>query len=233
MKRTALAFFVLCFAWIATASAAEFSADMVIAMSGQKSSGKIFYKNTKANRQEIMGMISIYQHPVSYMLFPDTKRYVINDIEEQKKNNPMVDVDDFEQWFKKNDMKRVGEETLQGYMCTVYEGDLKINENEPPMDMKLWYSSKLGYPVKSETTLPAPLSGKMTSTLENIDMSKQPDSLFEIPSGYTQAKSMQEAMGMGGFPMPAGGEAGEMPSPEDMQEMMKSVQEMMKKAQGQ
>jgi hypothetical protein len=232
MKRSALSLFVLCFALIATASAAEFSADMAMVISGQKSSGKIFYKNTKTNRQEIMGMISIYKHPVSYMLFAETKRYVINDIEEQKKNNPMVDVDNYEQWFEKNNMKKVGKETIQDYQCIVYEGDLKVSENQPPMAMKFWYSTKLGYPIKIMSTLPAPLSRKMTSTLENIEMGKQPDSLFEIPSGYTEAKSMQEAMGMGGFPMPVGGGTSETPSREDVQKMMKSVQEKMKGAQG-
>lgn len=233
MKRIALVFFVLCFASIAAASAAEFSADVAMVMGGQKSSGKIFYKNTKTTRQEIMGMISIYKHPVSYTLFPDTKRYIVNDLEEMKKNNPMAGVDDFDQWLKGSNMKKVGEETLQGYPCTVYEGNMKISENQPAMAMKLWYSMKLGYPVKSESTLPSPMSGKMTSTLENIKTGKQPDSLFEIPAGYTQAKNAQEAMGMGGFMMPSGIEEGEMPSREEMQEMMKSMQEMMKQTQGQ
>ena len=61
---------------------------------------------------------------------------------------------------------------------------------------------------------------------------KQPNELFEVPSGYSEAKNTQEAMGMGGFSMPTRGQAGEMPSREDMQEMMKSAQEMMKRTQG-
>ena len=227
MKRVTIALSILCFAMIATASAAEFSADMAIVMSGQKSSGKIYFKDSKTNRQEAMGTITIYKHPASYMLFSDTKRYVVSDLEELKKSSPMAGVDDFEQWFDINKMKKVGQETIQGFKCAVYEGDFRPEETQPAMAMKLWYSTKLAYPIKTEINLPAPLSGKMTSTLENITVGKQPDSLFEIPSGYAQAKSMEDAMGMGGFTMPTGSGTGEMPSREEMEEMMKSMQEMM------
>jgi hypothetical protein len=95
------------------------------------------------------------------------------------------------------------------------------------MAMKLWYSTKLDYPVKTEMQLPAPMSGTSVSILENIKVGKQPASLFEIPAGYTEAASMQEAMGLGGFSMPSGEGAEEMPSQEQMDQMMQMMQEMM------
>ena len=66
----------------------------------------------------------------------------------------------------------------------------------------------------------------------NVKIGKQPNELFEIPSGYSEAKNTQEAMGMGGLGMPTGGDSGEMPSREDIQKMIKSTQEKMKGAQG-
>ena len=107
-----------------------------------------------------------------------------------------------------------------------------MDEEQAPMAMKFWYSTKLEYPVKTEMQLPAPMSGTTVSMLENIKTGNQPASLFEIPSGYTEAASMQEAMGLGGFMMPGaggdteGGGMGEMPSEEDMGQMMQMLQEM-------
>ncbi len=78
--------------------------------------------------------------------------------------------------------------------------------------------------------------GKVITHLEKITVGKQPESLFSIPSGYVEAKTMEEAMGMpdmGSFMkgidteknLPAGNK---MPSPEELDKMMKKMQEMMK-----
>lgn len=235
MRKTFLAAFLLCFAFVASASATEFSGDMTTIMAGQTSPGKIYYKNSKTMRQEMMGMmgmIIITKYPFAYQLFQGTKRYVVVDMEELKKQNPMIDVDNFEEWVEKNDMKKVGTESVQGYKCVVYEGDIKFTEDQPAMPMKFWYSKKLGYWIKSEIGFPAPM-GKMTSTIENIKIGKQPADLFEIPSGYTEAKDVQEAMGLGSFSMPSGSDSGQMPSEEERGEMMKSIQEMKKGMQDQ
>ncbi len=46
-----------------------------------------------------------------------------------------------------------------------------------------WFSEKLGFAVKTQTK---DSKGKINSTIEyqNIKQGVQPDSLFEIPSGY-------------------------------------------------
>jgi hypothetical protein len=100
-------------------------------------------------------------------------------------------------------------------------------EGQPPVEMKIWYSPKLDYPVKTETQMPAPMSGTAVSILQNIKLGKQSKSLFEIPAGYKEAASMEEAMGLGGFSMPGGGSGGEMPSEEEMGQMMEMMQKMM------
>lgn len=232
MKKVFLVAVILCFAFAAAASADQFSADTKMTMMGQTTIGKIYFKDIKTNRQEMMGMAIIYEHPVSYQLFESTKQYVITDVEELKRQNPMLDVEDYEEFIEKN-MEKVGSETLQGYKCGVYEGDIAVTPDTPSVSMKLWYSEKLEYPIKSEVELGSPM-GKMITILENIKIGKQPGTLFKIPSGYTEAKSVQEAMGMGGFGMPTGGgDSAEMPPQEDMEEMMRQAQEMMKGMQNQ
>lgn len=57
----------------------------------------------------------------------------------------------------------------------------------------------------------------------------QPDHLFEIPDGYTRAATMEQAMGM---PEMGQFSDGPMPSAEQMDEMMKQVQDMMKNMPG-
>jgi outer membrane lipoprotein-sorting protein len=234
MKKLLIAICVVCFTFAAGVSAEEFSGDSVSVMGGMTVSSKLYYKDFKTFRTEAMGMVIITNGDKNYQIFDDTKKYVVMDVEEYKEQNPMADVDDFEEFVEKNDMKKVGTEKVNGYKCDVYEGSVAYIPEQPAMGMKIWYSPKLDYPVKTESQMPAPMSGTAVSTLENIEIGKQPRSLFEIPAGYTQAQSMQDAMGMGGFSMPSGGEgvgAGEMPSQEQMDQMMKMMQEMMGGAQ--
>jgi outer membrane lipoprotein-sorting protein len=235
MKKLLLAVSLVCFVLTAGAFADEFSADVNSVAVGMTTMSKIYYKDFDTSRTEAMGMVIIMDGEKSYQLFEDTKKYVAMDMEEMKQQNPMADVDDFEEFITENDIKKTGSEKMSGYKCDVYEGNITYDVNQPPLAMKLWYSAKLDYPVRTETQLPGGM-GTAVSTLENIKTGKQPASLFEIPAGYTEARSMEEAMGMsmGGFSMPFGGgdaeEDGgtdEMPSQDEMNQMMQMMQEMM------
>jgi outer membrane lipoprotein-sorting protein len=223
MRKIIVAAAAVLFCFVVQASAAEFSADMKTIVMGMTSSSKIYFKAPKKQRLEMMGMIIITGEPLSYELFEDTKRYVVIDEDELKENSPMADVDDFEEYFKANDFRKVGSETVAGYSCDIYEGSIQFTKDQAATEMTLWYSPKLDYPVKTEAQLPSPMSGTSVSTLENIKIGKQPSSLFELPAGYTQAQSTQEAMGMGNSPMPSGEGSGEMPSQEEMMRMMQEM----------
>lgn len=233
LKRTVFTVIALCIVFVSAATATEFSADMITVMAGGKTDGRIYYKNPNISRSEAMGIISIVKRPLVYQVFTNTKKYVVNDLNAADKKNPMMDVGDFNKWAKKNDLKKVGKETVQGFKCSIYEGSVKISHDQPPVPMKIWYSKKLEYPVKTETTLPAPM-GKMINYIENVKLGKQADSLFEVPSGYSKSESVQEAMGMGNFQFQTpgrqsgGASPGQMPSQKDMDKMMKQAQEMMK-----
>lgn len=233
MKKILLAVCAVCFIFTADAFSEEFSGDMVSVTAGMTMTSKIYYKNYNTSRTEAMGMVTITNGNNTYQLFDSTKKYVLMDMEEYKQQNPMADADDFESFVKNNDMKKIGTETVGEYKCDVYEGNITYDVNQAPIAMKLWYSSKLDYPVRSETQLPAPMSGTAVSTLENIEIGKQAESLFEVPDGYTQAQSVEEAMGMGGFMMPSmpsgddSEEADEMPSQDEMNKMMQMMKDMM------
>lgn len=228
-------------AMAASPFAQEFSADMISQMATGNIGGKLYFKTPDVSRNEMMGMISITKGPVVYQVFTDTKKYYITDINEIKDKSPMAGAGDFKSWIKENNMKKTGKESVSGYKCQIYMGDLQVTQFQQPTHIKLWYSKKLNYPIKTEMTLPPPM-GKVVSYLENIKLDKLPESLFTVPNGYTKAASMEEAMGMPNFgglmnkmPSQSGGEHSQnkIPSKEEMDEMMSKMQEMMKQMQQQ
>lgn len=245
MKKSILTLLILLIVTLSTnAFADEFSADVITQLPRGKSSGKLFYKNEGTYRNEMMGMVTITKQPFIYQVFSNTKKYHVSNIDDLQNKNVMTDAGDFDSWIKKNNMKKAGKETLAGYKCQIYEGNIQEENSQFSPHMKIWFSKKLNYPIKSEITLPAPM-GKVTTYLEKITVGKQPDSLFSIPSGYVKAETMEEAMGMpniGSFMKgidpganpPAGNTMPPpptMPSPEERDEMMKKMQEMMKQMQ--
>ena len=211
-----------------SAAAVEFSADIISEVNGPIT-GKMYYKSTDTYRSDSMGMINIVNGPLAYMIVPDTKKYKVSNLEELSEKSPMGAVGDVMEMIKKNNLKKIGKEKIEGYSCVIYEGIVHFSDDQPPMYMKLWYSKKLKNTLKQEVTLPAP-AGKMISYIENIKLGKQDDSLFEIPKGYTKVDTMVEAMGMGDMQMPAiDVKKGEMPSEEDREKMMEYIEKMMKK----
>ena len=235
IKRTLVCLALLVITWSSAAFAVEFSADMVTDMHSGGLTGKVYFKNHEVNRNDMMGMINIINGSTVYQIFTNTKKYHISNLDELEKENPMAGARDFKTWAAENNMKKIGTESVEGFNCDIYEGDMKLNEeSQESAHMKFWVSTKLNYPLKTENTMPPPL-GKISSRLENIKIGKQPNHLFEVPSGYTKAATMTEAMGMpkmgsfmkseGDSPQPP---AGKMPSKEEMDEMMKKMQDMMK-----
>lgn len=237
MKKTLLT--ILIFMFAIPVLAAEFSADMVTVAAGRSITGKMYFKDAKTHRTEIMGIASITKHPFVYQVFGKTRKYVQTDIREAAEQNPMADVSSVKEWISKNNMKKVGKETIGGYSCVIYQGQVPMNQGSGSIPMKIWYTKKLDYPVKYEVTLQAPM-GTVTGHLANIQKGKQDRGLFEIPAGFTQAANVQEAMGMPSFSMPsmpnqggaqkAGGQA---PSPEQMEQMMGQMKKMMQGGQQQ
>jgi len=210
----------------AGAFSAQFSSDMVMESMAGTSRGKIYFKDDNTSRTEMMGMISIFKRPLVYQLFPQTQKYVVTNIEEISKKNPGADAASFREWIHKNKMKKVGSETVQGYQCDIFEGDVSVADDQPPVHMKIWHTPKLGYPLRQESALPPP-AGNISSRLENIRVENQPEDLFKIPAGYVKAKSMEEAMGFGGMPQMGQGPKGQAPSQKELEKMMKEIMKNM------
>jgi len=236
MKKFIQTLTILFIALLAAGSfAEEFSADMVSQMTIGKFTGKLYFKNSDNIRTEMKDMISITKRPLVYQIFASTKKYYVSNINELKNKNPMADTGDFKSWIKENNMKKTGKESISGYKCQIYEGEVQTGQSRPPTPMKLWYSKKLNYPIKTEMTLPPPM-GKMTSQLENIKSGKLSPSLFTIPSDYSEATSIAQAMGMpemgallnNSSTKGNGSPENTMPSKEDMDKIMKKMQDMMK-----
>lgn len=220
--------FIVCLAVLfhtAAVHAQEFSADTVTDMDTGSLTGKLYFKSTQVNRNEMMGMINIIKYPQVYQLFSHTKKYHMSDVTELEGDYPLAGVSDFEGWAKDNDLKRIGTESIEGFACDIYEGDVIIDEKTgETAPVKFWLSKKLQYPLKAEIRMPPP-AGRIKSHVKNIKTGNQPAHLFEIPEGYTKASSLEQAMGMPDMGQFSGGQ---MPSSEQMDEMMKQVQDMMK-----
>lgn len=205
--------------------AEPFSADTVTEMDSGNVTGKLYFKNSEVIRNDMMGMINIIKYPQVYQLFSSTNKYYVSDVTDLDAENPMAGVSDFDAWATENDLEKTGTESIEGFACDIYEGTIEVDEETgETAPVKIWLSRKLQYPLKTETLMPAPV-GRAQSHVKNIKTGSQPDHLFDIPAGYTKADTMEQAMGM-----PAMGQFsdGQMPSGEQMDEMMKQVQEMMK-----
>jgi len=223
---------LLTIALAASSFAIEFSADTISQLATGSVKGKVFFKSPDVFRNEMPGMVIIVDRPRAYQLFANTKKYHLSNTDEMKKKNPMAGIGDFKTWVKKNNLKRIGKESIEDYSCEIYEGAIKTDGSQNPIHMKLWYSKKLNYPVKTEIILPPPM-GTMTTSLENITTGDLPKSLFTIPADYAKAGSIQEAMGMpdmGSF-LKKGGTENHIPSQKEREEMMNKIQEMMKQMQ--
>lgn len=205
--------------------AESFSADTVTEMDSGNVNGKLYFKTPEVIRNDMMGMINIIKYPQVYQLFSNTKKYYVSDVTDLDAENPMAGVSDFDAWATENDLEKTGTESIEGFACDIYEGTIEVDEETgETAPVKIWLSRKLQYPLKTETLMPSPV-GRVQSHVKNIKTGSQPDHLFDIPAGYTKADTMEQAMGM-----PAMGQFsdGQMPSAEQMDEMMKQVQEMMK-----
>lgn len=142
----------------AVVHAEEFSADIVTDMHTGSVNGKIYFKNTRVNRSEMMGMINIVKYPEVYQLFTGTKKFHVSNVTELEADDPMAGITDFEAWAKQNDLKKTGTESIEGFACDIYEGTIEIDEDTgETAPMKIWLSRKLQYPLKTETMMPEPV----------------------------------------------------------------------------
>jgi len=154
-----------------TASAVEFSAEMVIQPKGDEAmTGKIFVKGDKVRQEtteegETQVMIIRPDKKVTWMLTPEEKTYMEMPFQSEDKT--------FEEWTadKEKSAKFLGDETVSGLPSKKYES---IEDGEKTY---FWISKQFPFPVKVE-------DAEVTMEYKNIKQGPLADSLFELPAGY-------------------------------------------------
>lgn len=175
--------------------APQFSASVVLGLPFANLEGKFYRKNIDTTRTELMGQIIITKKGKAYRIIPDSKKYAVAELKDLAGQSPFAEMSDFENWIKNNGGTKIGEETLYGFLCDLYQANVRMNPSVPPADTKIWYARDLAFPVKSET-MTAPLLGKVVMFLKDIQVGTQPADLFEPPQEYEKV-SLEEIAELG------------------------------------
>ncbi len=117
---------------------------------------------------------------MSYTLYPDKQKYVTHTGKEEIEEKPKIE---------KTNMgsEKVGKYATDKYRVKITYKDGRVEEG------MIWNARELGgMTIRSEVEN---RDYKVTTELRNIVLKTPPASLFEIPEGYTEAKSFMEIMG--------------------------------------
>ena len=162
----------------ATASAFEFSADTISThKGGYETKGKIYSKTGKfrmeMNSPQEMIMITRLDKKVGWNIMPRQKTYM--ELPFNPRNKPQVE----EKFEGEMERKLVGNETIDGHPTKKYLVTYKV-ENEKHQVYQ-WLATDINFPVKTSA-----VDGSWSQEFRNVKMGGQPDSLFEVPAGYTK-----------------------------------------------
>lgn len=179
------AVFTLMLLFSESAWAVEFSADIVMTSKGEVKSSAIIHFKTDRFRMDMkspaeMTTITRIDKNLVWSIMPREKMYM--EIPFDLKNKPMAE----EKMEGEIERKQVGAETIDGHPTKKYLITYKRGSSKDQMYQ--WFATDLNFPVKS-----AAVDGSWSQEYKNIKMGPQPDSLFEVPSGY---KKMQMPAGM-------------------------------------
>jgi outer membrane lipoprotein-sorting protein len=164
--------------------AAEFSADFVEVQGPKTSSGKLYMKGQKTRREITQGnqgiVITRPDKDVMWILNPATKTYS----EMSGIADMVAAASDPDAALKGlGDRKLVGQETINGYLCDKYA----FTFHDSSMGTQYqWISKKLNLMIKMASE--GSTVFKMATEMRNIKEQPVPDSLFELPAGYTKVE---------------------------------------------
>jgi len=157
--------------------AQEFSADVVSKAQGKITQAKIFVSKNKV-RLETPEAISISRldKKVVYLLMPNEKMYMQIPLEV---NNLVVAQEKTDLEIER---KFLGKENINGKSADKYRIVYLLNNKRE--SIITWISSDTKLPLKTISE-----DGLWSQEFKNIKVEKQPDYLFEIPSGYQEFQS--------------------------------------------
>ena len=159
--------------------AAEFSADLLLKQGGETMTGKVYVKGDKTRQefvQQGQKQITIVRPDkgLMWVLMPAEKIYMEMSSEEGAAYDPQLD----QNIKNKAEMKLLGKETVNGYVCDKYQ---YIYHDTSMGTATQWISKKLNYPIKTEYQSS---SGYMLTEYKNIKEGNVQNSLFDVPGDY-------------------------------------------------
>ena len=173
----------------------EFSAEQVLLdPSGEIQHAGTLYVSTDKIRFEQLSaegggsMVIIFRKDLQVVriLMPEAKMYMENPLNEGDLQKAMQQIPEN---VKEVDL---GAETINGFECRKkqIEGEVEIPGGQKQTFRSIvWVSERIGLPLRTQGE-----DGHVTE-LRNIKTGHQPGDLFEVPSGYTKAANILDAMG--------------------------------------
>ena len=154
------------------AVAQDFSADMVSTTKAGVSTGKIFVAKEKTRMETLQTIIiTRIDKNVVWILMPAQRMYMEQPL---KPENVVATTDKMPGEIER---KLVGKETVGGKRTDKYR--IVYTAADKKETIFQWIAADSGFPIKS-----AAVDGRWTIEYKNLKTGKQPDSLFEIPTGY-------------------------------------------------
>jgi hypothetical protein len=175
MKKVLFLFLTVCL-FAGTALATEFSADTVMThREGMKMTGKMYFKADKFRMDmkspQAMTTITRVDKNLMWNIMHDQKMYM--EMPMDLKNKPMVE----EKFDGEIERTEVGSETIDGHPTKKYL--ITVKTDNTTQKVYQWWATDIQFPVKT-----AAFDGSWTQEFKNVSLEKQPDSIFEVPSGY-------------------------------------------------
>ncbi|MEW6645769.1 MAG: DUF4412 domain-containing protein [Pseudomonadota bacterium] len=174
----------LLLAGTAFAAGTQFSADMVQKASGQTQTMR-YYQGDQKVRTEMKTPDG--QQAVSILDMQARKMLTLMPAEKMYMEIPLgadtaawaADDKTREEYYE---VKKVGTEKVNGYLCDKYE---LIPKKQGLERSTTWIAQKLGYPIRT-------VGKNFAMELTNIKEGTQPASLFAVPKGYQKMPGMDE-----------------------------------------
>jgi hypothetical protein len=174
---------------LGTASPSAFSCDMVVegAIAGHTTVTKLYVSGPKV-RFDSERTITILRKDrgIAWVLNKQSRTYL-----EMPVGNPAVDPT--RDPLAGASKQVLGKETMNGYRCT----KMRVTKNDAKLGAigaMVWMADKLGMAVRTETEF---RGHRIVENRKNIQMSAPPESLFEVPAGYTKTAMPQGMVGKG------------------------------------
>ncbi len=136
-------------------------------------------KNAEQSPTSRMTMLNRGDKKTGYTLYPNVQKYLVHAETGEQGEKPVVE------------KTKVGSETIDGHPCDKFRVVITTKDGKSQEGF-IWNAKDLGgMTIRSEVESK---DFKMTTELKKVVLKSSPASVFEIPQGYTEAKSFMDLM---------------------------------------